>query len=71
VRLWIEAAVADGELVPIPTNALACILLALADGLILHAALDPTAFRWRNIGRAMDVMLAGLVDGEGRCSRAQ
>ena len=60
VRSWIEEAVASGELVAIPANALASILLALADGLMLHGALDPGAFRWRNIHRAIDVMLAGI-----------
>ena len=60
VRSWIEAGVASGELVAIPANALASILLALADGLMLHGALDPGAFRWRNIGRAIDVLLSGI-----------
>jgi AcrR family transcriptional regulator len=61
VRGWIEEAVASGELVEIPANALASILLALADGLIFHAALDPGGFRWRNIRRAIDQMLAGIA----------
>jgi TetR/AcrR family transcriptional regulator, transcriptional repressor of aconitase len=60
VRGWIEESVASGELVEIPANALASILLALADGLMLHGALDPSGFRWRNIRRAIDVLLAGL-----------
>ena len=60
VRSWIEEAVQSGELVAIPANALASILLALTDGLVLHGALDPSGFRWRNIRRAIDVMLAGL-----------
>ena len=60
VRSWIEEGVASGELVEIPANALASILLALADGLMLHGALDPAAFRWRNIRRAIDMMLAGI-----------
>lgn len=60
VRSWIEEGVSSGELVAIPANALASILLALADGLMLHGALDPDAFRWRNIRRAIDVMLAGI-----------
>lgn len=60
VRSWIEEAVQSGELVAIPANALASILLALTDGLMLHGALDPGGFRWRNIRRAIDVMLAGL-----------
>ena len=52
--------VASGELVDVPANALASILLALTDGLMLHRALDPDAFRWRNIRRAIDAMLAGI-----------
>ncbi|MGH2833783.1 MAG: TetR/AcrR family transcriptional regulator [Solirubrobacteraceae bacterium] len=63
VRSWIEEAVQSGELVAIPANALASILLALTDGLMLHGALDPGGFRWRNIRRAIDVMLAGLEAG--------
>lgn len=63
VRSWIEEAVASGELVAIPANALASILLALADGLMLHGALDAGAFRWRNIRRAIDVLLAGIEAG--------
>jgi TetR/AcrR family transcriptional regulator, repressor for uid operon len=60
LRSWIEEAVASGELVEIPANALASILLALADGLMLHGALDSDAFRWRNVRRAIDVLLAGI-----------
>jgi len=60
VRGWIEEAIASGELAAIPANALASILLALADGLMLHRALDPDAFRWPNIRRAVDVLLAGI-----------
>lgn len=60
VRSWIEEAVASGELLDIPANALASILLALTDGLMLHRALDPSAFRWSNIRLAIDVMLAGI-----------
>ena len=60
VRGWIEEAVASGELVSIPANALASILLALTDGLMLHCALEPGGFRWPNIRRAIDVLLAGL-----------
>lgn len=60
VRGWIEEAAASGELAAIPANALASILLALADGLTLHRALDPDAFRWSNVRRAIDVLLAGV-----------
>lgn len=60
VRGWIEEAVASEELMAIPPNALASILLALTDGLMLHRALDPGGFRWANIRRAIDVLLAGI-----------
>jgi AcrR family transcriptional regulator len=63
VRGWIEEATASGELVAIPANALASILLALTDGLMLHGALDPGGFRWPNIRRAIDVMLEGIAAG--------
>jgi len=61
VRGWIEEAIASGELGAIPANALASILLALTDGLMLHGALDPGAFRWANIRRAIDMLLAGIA----------
>lgn len=57
---WIEAGTSSGELVEITPNALAAILIALADGLVLHRALDPTAFRWVNIKRTVDALLDGL-----------
>jgi AcrR family transcriptional regulator len=63
LRSWIEEAVASGEVVEIPANALASILLSLADGLMLQGALDPAAFRWRNIRKAIDVLLAGIESG--------
>ena len=58
VRGWIEEAVASGELVAIPANALASILLALTDGLMLHRALDPGGFVGER-RRAIDVLLRG------------
>ncbi|MGI9184008.1 MAG: TetR/AcrR family transcriptional regulator [Solirubrobacteraceae bacterium] len=61
VRRWIEEGIASGELAAIPANALASILLALTDGLMLHGALDPGAFRWTNIRRAIDMLLAGIA----------
>jgi AcrR family transcriptional regulator len=60
LREWIEEAVSSGDLGPIPANALAAILLALSDGLLLHAGLDPRAFRWNNIAKAIDAILEGL-----------
>ena len=63
VRGWIEEAIASGELIAIPANALASILLALTDGLMLHGALDPGGFRWPNVRRAIDVLLEGIAAG--------
>jgi TetR/AcrR family transcriptional regulator, repressor for uid operon len=60
LREWIDAAVDDEELVDLPPNALASILIALGDGLILHAALDPTAFQWRNVRKVLLMLLEGV-----------
>lgn len=61
LRCWVDAAAAGGELVDIPANAFAAVLLALGDGLALHAGLDPAGFRWPNIRKALDVLLEGLA----------
>ena len=63
LRTWIDEAIASGDLAPIPSNALAAILLALSDGLLLHAGLEPRAFRWSNIATALDAILEGLSHG--------
>jgi AcrR family transcriptional regulator len=60
VRQLIERGVEAGELAEVPANALASILLALSEGLVLHGALDPNAFRWTNVYRAMDAVLDGI-----------
>lgn len=60
LKQWIDRAVVSGELAETPSNALASILLALGDGLTLHAGLDPAAFRWANIRRALDALLEGI-----------
>lgn len=60
LRAWIEEAVAEGEMVDLPANAFASILLALTDGLVLHGSLQPSAFKWRNIQSALDVLLGGI-----------
>lgn len=60
LRSWIEDAIRAGELVDIPANAFASILLALSDGLLLHGSLDPNAFRWANIKKALDTLLEGI-----------
>jgi hypothetical protein len=62
----VDAAVAAGELVDVPANALAAVFLALGDGLMLHRALDPSGFRWPNVRRAIDALLEGLrADPQG------
>ena len=60
LRFWIEQAIADGEITEIPANAFASILLALSDGLVLHAGISPTAFRWVNIRSALNGLLGGI-----------
>ena len=60
LRRWIQESVSSGELASIPENALAAILLALGDGLMLHAGLDPNGFRWINVGTALDAILEGI-----------
>jgi AcrR family transcriptional regulator len=61
IRAWIEEDIDEGVLVEIPANALAAMLLALGDGLMLHAGLDPQGFRWTNVRRALDALLDGLA----------
>lgn len=61
LRDWIEQAIEGGKMVEVPANAFASILLALTDGLMLHHALDASAFKWRNIQTALDVLLASVA----------
>jgi AcrR family transcriptional regulator len=61
LRSWIDESIEVGEIVDIPSNALAAILLALGDGLMLHAGLDPAGFRWANVRRALDAVLEGIA----------
>ncbi len=61
VRAWIEQGTADGSFRTMPENALASVLLALVDGLVLHHRFDPTGFRWGNVRIAVHVLLDGLV----------
>src|SRR5215471_11270046 len=60
LRGWIDEGVANGELVDVPANAYASILLALADGLMLHRQLNPEGFKWANIRAALNVLLSGV-----------
>lgn len=62
LRGWIEEGVASGELATVPANALASVLLALNDGLMLHHALDAGGFRWANVRVAFDALLDGISD---------
>jgi AcrR family transcriptional regulator len=60
LRSLIERGSRAGELVEVPANALASILLALTEGLLLHGGLDPAAFKWTNVHRAVDAVLDGI-----------
>ena len=60
LRRWVEESIAAGEVAELPANALASILLALNDGLMLHRNLDASGFRWANVGRAIDALLDGV-----------
>ena len=46
IRRWVEEAIASGEIIDLPANALASVLLGLNDGLMLHRAVDDGGFRW-------------------------
>jgi AcrR family transcriptional regulator len=61
LRSWIEGAIQTGELVDLPANALASILLALSDGLLLQGSADPGAFRWGNISKVLDLLLERMT----------
>ena len=62
VRAWIERSIRNGDLALGEgyANALASVLLALSDGLMLHHALDPAGFRWTNIRAVLDALLEGV-----------
>jgi AcrR family transcriptional regulator len=60
VRALIEDGIEAGELRAVPANAMASILLALTEGLVLHGSLDRRAFRWANVYRALDFILDGI-----------
>lgn len=61
LRSWVEDGIAAGELTPAPANALASLMLALSDGLILHSGLDPEGFKWDNIRLTLDLLLEALA----------
>jgi len=61
LQRWIESGISAGELESVPSRALASAVLALADGLTVHAAVDPGAFSWANVRRAVDELLGRLA----------
>ena len=63
LRTSIEESFAPDQLQDVPSRTIASVLLALADGLTLHAALDPSAFRWQTVRRAIDLMLTSFEAG--------
>lgn len=60
LREWIDEAIDNEEIVDLPPDALASILIALGDGLLLHAALDPHAFQWKNVSAVLLLLLEGI-----------
>ncbi|HEY2789541.1 MAG TPA: TetR/AcrR family transcriptional regulator [Gaiellales bacterium] len=62
LRQWITRSIDAGDLGidQRRANALASILIAMADGLMLHRALDPKGFRWPNIRAVLDALIAGI-----------
>ena len=62
LREWIIRSIDAGDLgiEQRRANALASILIAMADGLMLHRALDPQRFRWSNIRAVLDALIAGI-----------
>jgi AcrR family transcriptional regulator len=62
LREWIVGSIRAGDLglEERRANALASVLIALADGLMLHRALDPTGFRWSHIRSVLDSLIAGI-----------
>lgn len=66
LRRWIREGIDRGDLAPITENALASILLALSDGLLLHGGLGPDGFRWENVRGAIDVLLDGIATTRDR-----
>ena len=60
LRALIQRGVRTGEVAAVPANALASILLALTEGLVLHGWLDPPAFQWANVYQAVDAVLDGV-----------
>jgi AcrR family transcriptional regulator len=67
LRDWIARSIEAGDLAiePRRANALASILIAMADGLMLHRALDPRGFRWSNIRAVLDALIAGIDSAAG------
>lgn len=57
---WVAEGIRAGEIRDVPPRAVASILLALGDGLLLHLALEPEPFVWSNVQKALEALLGGL-----------
>lgn len=64
LRSSIEQSFDPADLHGVAPRALASIVIALADGLTLHGALDPSGFRWSNVRKAIDVLLLCFTSPE-------
>jgi TetR/AcrR family transcriptional regulator, transcriptional repressor of aconitase len=67
LREWITKSIDAGDLRidARRANALASILIAMADGLMLHRAVDPRGFRWSNIRAVIDALITGIDRSAG------
>lgn len=64
LRSSIEQSFNRADLRGVRPRALASIIIALADGLTFHGALDPSGFRWPNVRLAIDVLLRCFAPSE-------
>jgi AcrR family transcriptional regulator len=69
IEAWLRVPAA-GEKESLPARALASIAIALADGLTLHRAVDPTAFQWPRAREAVDMLMSGVSGAEPGTLRA-
>lgn len=49
------------EMIDVPPNAFAAVLVALIDGLVLHHCVDPSGFRWENVRKVIDILIDRLA----------
>lgn len=67
LREWITKSIEAGDLhIGLRrANALASVLIAMADGLMLHRSVDPQGFRWSNIRAVLDALITGIDRSAG------